>query len=373
MCNACKSIATPSTKLPSDTDTTTDAEAFAQHMLGTLNNAMLGVMISVGHRTHLFDTMRGLDWVTSHELAAAADLNERYVREWLGAMATGQIVDVDGSGETERFHLPEAHAAVLCRDGEAMGTVFQWLEVVAEVETKVVEAFKHGGGVPYEAYRRFHEVMAEESNLSVVSGLHEHILPLAPGLSEQLDAGINVLDIGCGSGLAICELAKRYPRSRFTGYDLSEEAITKARRTALAHGLPNVTFAVRDVSQLDNENAFDLVTGFDVIHDQRDPAGVLQTVRRALRPGATFLMQDLRCHSRVADNVGHPLCPLLYAMSTMHCMTVSLAQGGAGLGAAWGEELAVEMLTDAGFEGLSVNQLPHDIQNNWYVMRKPAA
>lgn len=367
MCNACKSIATPSM------DTNADAEAFTRHMLGTLNNAMLGVMISVGHRTHLFDVMKKLDWVTSNELAAAADLNERYVREWLGAMATGHIVEVDGTNKTERFHLPAAHAAVLCRDGEAMATVFQWLEVVAEVETKVVDAFKHGGGVPYEDYDRFHEVMAEESTLSVVSGLHEHILPLAPGLSDKLESGMDVLDIGCGSGLAVCELARRFPNSHFTGYDLCEEAISNARRTALAYGLNNVTFEVHDVSKLELENAFDLVTGFDVIHDQRDPAGVLQTVRRVLRPGATFLMQDLRCHSRVSDNVGHPLCPMLYTMSTMHCMTVSLSQGGAGLGAAWGEELAVKMLKEAGFADLSVNQLPHDIQNNWYLMRKPAA
>lgn len=367
MCNACQSIASPSS------DASADAEAFAQHLLGALNNAMLGLMISVGHRTRLFEVMADLDWVTSARLAEAAGLNERYVREWLGAMATGYIVEVDGTNEVERFRLPPTHASVLNRNGESMSTVFQWLAVLAKVETEVVDAFHHGGGVPYEAYDRFHEVMADESSLSVVAGLHEHILPLMPGLSDRLDVGINVLDIGCGSGLAVCELAQRFPRSRFTGYDLCADAIAAAKRNATLRGLTNVTFEVRDVSSLDRCDTFDLVTGFDVIHDQRDPVSVLQAVKRVLKPSGIFLMQDLRCHSRVADNVGHPLCPLLYAMSTMHCMTVSLAQNGAGLGAAWGEELAVQMLNEAGFEGLTVNQLPHDIQNNWYLMHKPAA
>jgi 2-polyprenyl-3-methyl-5-hydroxy-6-metoxy-1,4-benzoquinol methylase len=341
--------------------------------MGTLNSSMLGLMVSVGHRTRLFDVMAGLDWVTSAELAEIAGLNERYVREWLGSMATGHIVEVDGSDDVERFLLPKAHAVVLGRDGESMATVFQWIGVLAEAETGVVDAFTHGGGVPYEAYSRFHEVMAEESNLSVVSGLHEHILPLAPGLAAQLDAGIDVLDIGCGSGLAMCELACRFPRSRFTGYDLCPDAVAAARQNAEERGLTNVTFDVRDVTTLGASDAFDVVTAFDVIHDQRDPVGVLQAVNRALRPGATFLVQDLRCHSRISKNVGHPLCPMLYTISALHCMTVSLAQNGAGLGAAWGEELAVSMLEDAGFEDLAVNTLPHDIQNNWYVMRKPAA
>ena len=100
---------------------------------------------------------------------------------------------------------------------------------------------------------------------------------------------------------------------------------------------------------------------------------MLDAVHRALRPGGRFLAQDLRCDSRVAPNVGHPLCPFLYTISTMHCMTVSLAQGGAGLGTAWGEQLAISMFGDAGFDEITVNTLPHDIQNNWYVMQRPAA
>lgn len=364
MCNAC-------TPAQIETDDA-QAEAFAERMLATLNEASLALMLSVGHRTGLLDAMADQGWLTSAALAERADLSERYVREWLGAMATGGVVEVDGSDATDRYRLPEAHAAVLTRGGESMATIFQWIAVMGEVETRVVEAFRQGGGVPYEAYSRFHEVMAEESSLSVVSGLHEHIVPLVDGLSEQLASGVRVLDIGCGSGRALCELARRYPDSTFQGFDLCQPAIEAAREHADSLGLTNVHFAVRDVTALAAER-FDLITAFDVIHDQRDPAGVLRAVRRALAPGGTFLMQDLRCHSRVAENVGHPLCPMLYTISTMHCMTVSLAQGGAGLGAAWGEQLAVRMLGEAGFGEVTVNTLPHDIQNNWYVVREAGA
>ncbi|MHC4975798.1 MAG: class I SAM-dependent methyltransferase [Planctomycetota bacterium] len=364
MCNACS---------PALVDATPDS--FGEKMLEVMNNSALGLLLSLGHRTGLFDAMQGAGWLSSADLAEQAGLNERYVREWLGGVVTGRIVEFCDSDDDGIFgyRLPDAHAEILCRSGESMATVFQWISVLGGVESDIVEVFEKGGGVPYERFDRFHEVMAEESNLSVVSGLHEHIVPLVDGLDEQLERGIDVLDVGCGSGMAICELASRYPSSRFTGFDLCEPAVEAARAHAKQHGLTNVTFETQDVSQLHDENLFDLVTGFDVVHDQRDPEGVLQAIRRVLRPEGTFLMQDLRCHTNVGENIGHPLCPFLYTISTMHCMTVSLAQGGAGLGAAWGEELAVEMLNDAGFEGVTVNTLPHDIQNNWYVMRKPEA
>jgi len=372
MCNACKTIGSAS----EDAGVLPGAEAFMGRMLEVLNHAGLAMMISIGHRTGLFDAMAGAGRLTSVELAARSGLQERYVREWLGAMATGGVVEIDGGGDVDVYELPAVRAAVLGRGGERMAQVFQWIAVLGEVESGVVESFRRGGGVPYEAYSRFHEVMAEESAMSVVSGLDEHILPLVPGLVGRLEAGIDVLDIGCGAGRALCELAGRFPSSRFVGYDLCEPVIEMARRQAGEAGLTNVRFEVRDVSRLcvddrDDSGSFDLVTGFDVIHDQRDPAGTLSAVRRVLRSGGTFLMQDLRCNTRVAENVGHPLCPFFYVISTMHCMTVSLSQGGAGLGSAWGEQLAVRMLEEAGFEGVTVNTLPHDIQNNWYVMTSP--
>lgn len=343
-------------------------EAFAGELLETLNRATLGLGLSLGHRTGLFDAMAGLEGpATSEEVAAAAACDERYVREWLGAMVTGGVIAFDADDAT--YVLPPHHAALLTRSAGAnnFAKAFQFLAVLAEVESPIVDCFRDGGGVPYEDFSRFHEVMAEESEGSVVDGLFEHIVPLAEGLSDQLTEGIDVLDIGCGSGKAMCALAKQFPNSRFLGRDMCEEPIAAARRTAQELGLTNVRFEVSDVTAPVDAAAFDLVTAFDVIHDQRDPAAVLDQVQSMLRPNGTFLMQDIRASSNLENNIGHMFCPFLYMISTMHCMTVSLAQNGVGLGTVWGEELAMEMLAEAGFHNVRLRTLDHDPQNNWYV------
>lgn len=306
-------------------------------------------------------------WTSSQEIATTAACNERYVREWLGAMVTGGIVAYDAEAET--YLLPAHHAALLTRTAGSnnFARTFQFLAVMAEVETPIVECFRNGGGVPYEQFTRFHEVMAENSDGNVVEGLFTNILPLVDGLAERLEDGIDVLDIGCGSGHAMIALAKRFPNSRFVGRDLCEKPIVSARQLAAAEGVTNITFEVSDVSKMTEPGRFDLITAFDVIHDQRDPEAVLSVVKNSLRTGGMFLMQDLQASSKLANNIDHALCPFLYMISTMHCMTVSLAQDGAGLGSVWGEELAVQMLNDAGFPIVNVQRLEHDIQNNWYV------
>jgi 2-polyprenyl-3-methyl-5-hydroxy-6-metoxy-1,4-benzoquinol methylase len=233
-----------------------------------------------------------------------------------------------------------------------------------------VECFERGGGVPYSAYPRFHEVMAEESDQTVVAALEAHILPLVPGLAGSLASGIEVLDVGCGRGRALARLATAFPRSRFTGYDLSAEAVAEGNAQAAAAGLSNVRLEVRDVAALPASGRFELVTAFDAIHDQADPAAVLAGVRGALKPGGVFLMQDIGASRDAVNNAQHPLGAYLYAISCMHCMTVSLAQGGAGLGAVWGEETAHEMLRAAGFDVIESHRLPHDIVNVYFVARR---
>jgi 2-polyprenyl-3-methyl-5-hydroxy-6-metoxy-1,4-benzoquinol methylase len=346
------------------------AELFAQRMIGALNGAALALMTSIGHRTGLFDVMSNLPPSTPAEIAGAANLSERYVREWLGAMTTGRIVEHDPAGD--RYSLPPEHAAFLTRAAAPnnLAVTAQFVSVLGAVEDRIVDCFKHGGGVPYSAYGRFHEVMAEESAQTVVAGLMDFILPLVPGLVEDLTRGIDVLDVGCGSGRALNFMAKAFPRSWFTGFDFSEEAVAAARREAERQGLTNVRFEVRDVAALDGAEQYDLVTAFDTIHDQAQPARVLEGIAAALRPEGRLLMQDIRGSSRVHQNLDHPVAPFLYTISCMHCMTVSLALGGEGLGAMWGEEKACEMLAAAGFKDTEVRQLPHDFMNNFYVTRK---
>ena len=346
------------------------AEAFAEKMLGTINGAGLALMTSIGHRTGLFDTMAALAPSTSAHVAEAAGLNERYVREWLGAMTTGGVVEYDPAQGT--YQLPPEHAAFLTRAATPnnLAVTTQFVAVLGAVEDRIVECFREGGGVPYSAFERFHETMAEESEQTVVAGLIDSILPLAPGLSEALEAGIDVLDVGCGSGRALITLARAFPKSRFTGFDLSEEAVSNARREAVRQGLTNLRFEARDVTVIGEVEQYDLVTAFDAIHDQARPALVLRGIADALRPGGTFLMQDIRGSRHVERNLDHPVAPFLYTISAMHCMTVSLASGGDGLGTMWGEETAVEMLAAAGLGAIEVRQLPHDFMNNFYVARK---
>ncbi len=215
--------------------------------------------------------------------------------------------------------------------------------------------------------------MAEDSGQSVLSSLESHILPLVPGLTESLQKGMRVLDVGCGRGLIMMRVAELYPRSRLVGMDLSEEAIAFARAEAARRGLNNIEFVARDLSNFDETaeaESFDFVATFDAIHDQAKPLNVLRGIYRALKPDGVYLMQDISGTSHIHKDIEHPIGTLLYTVSCMHCMTVSLAQGGEGLGAMWGEERTREYLERAGFRSIETHRLDHDIQNNWYVVRK---
>ncbi len=347
------------------------AEEFADRMMDVLNKGAISIMLSIGHRTGLFDVMSIMPPSTSEEIAKNASLKERYVREWLGAMVVSGIVKCEPEGP--KYYLPKEHAAFLTRESAPnnIAVFAQYIPLLGTVEDKIIECFKNGGGVPYSDFPRFHEVMAEDSGQTVVAALLDHILPLIPDGIENLERGIDVLDVGCGSGRALNLLAKTYPNSRFIGYDLSEEAIYTARNTAKAEGLSNVKFEIKDLTSFDlNGEKFDLITAFDAIHDQARPDRVLAGISKALQDDGTFLMQDIAGSSHHYKNIEHPVGPLLYTISTMHCMTVSLAQDGMGLGAMWGEEKAREMLKEAGFKKIEVKTLPHDFQNCFYVNRK---
>jgi SAM-dependent methyltransferase len=347
------------------------ASAFADRLLAHYTSSFVTFMIDVGHRTGLFEALSDGPG-TSHELAARAGLEERYVREWLGAIVTGGLVEYDA--DTGTYALPPEHALCLAGDSELnlapmsliSGHLARFIEPVAS-------CFRAGGGVPYSAYRPdFTDVMDALSRPLFDGVLLEGVVPLAGDLGERLTRGTRVADIGCGTGHTTNLLARAFPRSVFVGYDLAEDAIDRARTEALDYGLGNVSFEVVDVACLPSDPALGAVFAFDAIHDQADPAGVLARVFDALDPGGVFVMFDIRASSRLERNVGNPVAPLLYAVSTLHCMTVSLASGGAGLGTVWGEELALEMLAAAGFVDVTVHEAPADPMDSVYVAHRPA-
>ena len=343
------------------------AEAFAERMLNGLNAASVTLMTSVGHRTGLFDRLAELAPSTSQEIADAAGLDERYVREWLGAMVTGRVVDYDPKART--YTLPAEHAASLTRSAgpENIAAIAPYFPLMGSVESEVIECFRHGGGVPYSAYPGLQEQLDNESRPIFDATLIDKTLPVVPGLVERLEAGIDVADVGCGSGHAINLMAQAFPMSRIVGYDFSDDGVERGRQEAAAMSLRNARFEAKDVANLDVPDRFDLITAFDTIHDQAQPRKVLREIADALRPGGTFLMVDIAASSDVEDNIDHPLGPTLYTFSTLHCMTVSLALDGEGLGTAWGEQKARELLAEAAFDEVAVRQVEGDIFNNYYV------
>lgn len=346
------------------------SEAFADRLMDMLNLGSLALMTSIGHRTGLFDTMSGLAPSTSQQIAEATSLNERYVREWLGAMLTGGFVEYDSTAKT--YFFPPEHAAFLTRGPESdnIASFAQYVPLLGGIEDQIIDCFRNGGGVPYSGFPRFQEVVAEDSGQTVVRALVADILPLADGLIERLEAGIDVMDVGCGAGRALNVMAAEFPNSRFTGADISEDGLAMGRAEAVERGLTNIEFEVRDATDMGYNEDFDLITAFDAIHDQVAPDKVLASIARALRSDGVYLMQDIKASSEVQNNVDHPAGPFLYTVSTMHCMTVSLAENGAGLGTMWGRELALKMLGEAGFSKVEIKQLDHDFQNEYFLATK---
>ena len=343
---------------------------FAGRMVEVMNASMLGLMMSVGHRSGLFDTMATLEPSTSAQVAHAGGLDERYVREWLNAMTVGRFVDYDPA--TRTYWLPPEHAASLTRAAGPgnMANMAQFAGLLGGVEDEIVECFHAGGGVPYSRFPKFQELMAEMSGQVHEAALIEGELALIEGLVDRLRAGIDVCDIGCGQGHAINLMAKEFPNSRFTGLDFSREGIAAAKTEATKLGLTNATFEVKDAATLDDSSQFDFITVFDAIHDQAKPAVVLKGIANSLKSDGVFLCVDIAGSTNVEDNLEHPLATMLYSVSTFHCMTVSLALDGDGLGTMWGEQKANEMFREAGFTSVVTKRIPEDILNVYYICRK---
>ena len=347
------------------------AEAFAGKLMGLYTGGMITSMVDIGHRTGLFEAATGGP-ATSQELADRAGLQERYVREWLGAMVTSGIFDYDPA--TRNYRLPAAHATVLVNSGAGnMAPMSQLQAHLGKHLAAVVRAFREGGGVPYDAFRpEFTDVMDAVSRDLFDVHLIDHVLPVAPGLVETLTRGARAADVGCGTGHAVVLMARAFPESTFVGYDLAEDAIDQARGEAAAAGLTNATFEVRDVAALAPAEPFDAIVSFDTIHDQVDPVAVLASIHRALAPRGTYLMAEPYASSNLEDNVANPMAPMLYAISTLHCLTVSLAHGGAGLGTAFGEQKARELLAGAGFGEVTVIPSPADPGDAIYLTSRSA-
>jgi 2-polyprenyl-3-methyl-5-hydroxy-6-metoxy-1,4-benzoquinol methylase len=353
----------PSTEIDAE-----GAEEFAYKIVGICTGGLLTTLLEIGRRTGLFEHAAAGP-VTSAELASRAGLQERYVREWLAAMVTGGIFEYDvASGH---YWLPAEHSASLTGDGvENLLPAAYLVSAITSHVDGVTSAFRVGGGVPYGSYLpQLHDVMDQLWQPMYRDLLVDEILVLAPGLVERLESGARLADVCCGTGNGLLVLAERFPQSQFVGYDADAEAVAIARDRTTRMGLTNLSFEVCDAATLRTDEPFDVVLVFNAIHDQARPAEVVRAIRRALVPSGIFLLNEPRISSHLERNVDNPLAAMIYSISLLHCMTVSLAEGGAGLGTGWGEELAVNMLAGAGFADVVVHDAPGDPFNAVFVTR----
>lgn len=344
--------------------------AFGRHVTATLTGGALTLLISVGHRTGLFEAAAAGP-ATSSGLAERAGLHERYVREWLGAMVTGGFFDYDAS--TGEYTLPPEHAVFLAGDAAAnVAPTASMLRAFAGILPGLERSFAEGGGVAHAEFAPQLEALGAKAGDSWRRIYDEHLVDgffgAVDGLRERLTAGAKVLDLGCGTGHAVTVAARAFPASTFLGLDIDAHGIAIAEAERVERGLGNAAFEVGDAAALEPVPRFDVITAFDAVHDQHSPAEVLRRVRAALAPGGVFVMVDTKFSSRLENNVGNPVAALSYAISLMYCTTTSLAVGGAALGAMWGTELAREMLADAGFGRVELLDSPR-AQNCIYVCR----
>jgi 2-polyprenyl-3-methyl-5-hydroxy-6-metoxy-1,4-benzoquinol methylase len=343
-------------------------EAASAHVLQIYGDTMVNYMIDIGHRTGLL-AAAAEGPATSEALAARAGLSERYVREWLATMVTGNVFTYEPA--TKTYTLPTAYAAVLTEGPLPFASFAQLQTHLAKHVHEVARAFREGGGVPYAAYRpEFTDVMDAISRTFFDLALVDGCVAQVPGLLEQLETGATVADVCCGTGHSLVVLGRRFPNSTFVGYDLDEGAIGRARAEASGAGLTNVQFHVCDAARLDAKDKYDAVFVFDAIHDQVEPVRVLESIHEALKPGGVLYAKEPTAADNLEDNIGNPFSPVLYGVSTLHCMTVSLAHGGAGLGTALGQGVARQLLADAGFNDVQVEPAPGDPGDAVYITRK---
>jgi 2-polyprenyl-3-methyl-5-hydroxy-6-metoxy-1,4-benzoquinol methylase len=214
---------------------------------------------------------------------------------------------------------------------------------------KLIDSFRTGKGLPQSEYPpEVFEAIERGSAPMYQHHLIRKWMPAMPDAVARLNAGGTALDVGCGSGRAVIALATAYPKAQVHGYDAHPGSVERARANAVAAGVgERVTFDVVDCTKLP-AGQFDFITTFDVIHDSVDPIGLLKSIRNALKPDGTYLMLEMNVSNKPEENI-NPLGRMMYSASTLYCMTVSLAHGGAGLGALMGEPKARELAGEAGF------------------------
>ena len=195
-------------------------------------------------------------------------------------------------------------------------------------------------------------------------------LPAIDGVIAVLDSGAKVADVGCGTGIALIEMAKAFPDSQFYGYDISTNALMRAEENKSEAGVENLTFHNIDGDPLPGDASFDFITTFDCLHDMTRPAEAVAAIRAAIKPDGVWLIADINGAPTFEENLPNPLAPMFYALSVLSCMSSGLSEpGGAGLGTVGLPEPKMRELVQAGgFTRFRRLEIPHPV-NAFYEAR----
>jgi 2-polyprenyl-3-methyl-5-hydroxy-6-metoxy-1,4-benzoquinol methylase len=334
-------------------------EELAFRVVGDMGGAFVMALGYIGDRLGLFKAMAGAGPITSVELAQKTGLNERYVREWLRAMVACEYIDYDTA--SERYVMTPEQAFVLANEDSPMfvGGGFHFTAPSIQNTQKVMDAFRNGGGISYsEIGDEIPRAIERFFRPGYVNFLVKEWLAAVPGLIPKLEKGATVGDIGCGRGQSTVTIAKAFPNSRVLGIDYHQPSIEYARKLAADEGAQNVEFVAAAADKIPADRKYDLICSFDCIHDMVDPLATLKAIHEVLAPDGVYVWSEPNASDKAHEN-RNPLGRTFHSISPLHCMTVSLAYNGAGLGTVIGEAGAKRLADEAGFS--SFERLP--IQN----------
>ncbi|MDJ0780952.1 MAG: class I SAM-dependent methyltransferase [Desulfosarcinaceae bacterium] len=360
--------------------TARDPDNGASRLTEILNHGALNLALAIGYRAGIFDVMDSLAAPGDcHQLSLQSGVDARYLKEWLGIMVCGGIIDLHNDSDgVERYSLPKHYADHLCRRAghNNLGVYMQEIPLLTNCSLEaLLSVLASGDGISYDHYPSFQGFMTQLADAKHREVLVTRFLPFVEGgrIFTALKKGIRVCDLGCGTGLAVSLMAAAFPDSEFVGLDRDPDAVSAGRRSAAEEGLQNLEFGCIDVASAKCARAyrssFDYITAFDAIHDQTRPLDALRNAVTMLQPAGAFSMIDIAASSFLAENRAHPMGPFLYTVSLMHCLPVGLEGGGAGLGMMWGRQKAAELLSTAGFTKVHVEEIPHDPFNLHYYCR----
>ena len=323
---------------------------FLGRLLGDLGGAFIVPLVRIGETFGVYKALDAGGPMTSAELADKTGLAERYLREWLAAQAASHYLAYDPA--TGKFELPPEQAMVFANEDSAVYMMGAFDTAVANIRNQdgIADAFKTGEGVKWgDQPECLFCSVAKFFRPGYQAHLVDEWLPALDGVTEKLERGAKVADVGCGHGISTVLMAQAFPNSEFVGYDFHEASIEAAREHAKGHGVEaNTSFEVALAKQFDGSASFDLVCFFDCLHDMGDPAGAAAHVRESLKPDGTWMIVEPMSQNAIEDNL-NPVGRLYYAASTMVCVPTSLAQEvGAALGAQAGEAKLAEVITSGG-------------------------